>query len=310
MRIVFFGTPELAVPSLAAVAERHQVAALVCQPDRPQKRSRKPVAPATKVWALEHGIPVHQTAKLNDGTFEAWFKEQAPDLCAVAAYGRLLKQPILDVPAQGWLNLHPSLLPKYRGPSPIRSAILDGDKVTGVTIMRLVLEMDVGDILLQEEAEIRPDATTQTLSERLAVQGGTLLADGVDLVASGEAVFRAQNHDEATYCKLFEKKDGRIDWSAPARRIHDLVRAAIPWPVAHSGLKGEVYRIHLTQVLDESAEAAPGTVVRVDKDRLVVATGDGVLAILTLQAPGKRAIAVADYLRGHAVNTGDRFEDD
>ena len=296
------------MPSLAAVAERHEVTALVCQPDRPQKRSKKPVPPATKVWALEHGVPVHQTAKLNDGTFEAWLKEQASDLCAVAAYGRLLKQPILDVPAAGWLNVHPSLLPKYRGPSPIRSAILNGDKVTGVTIMRLVLEMDVGDILLQEEAAIRPDDTTQTMSERLAVQGGKLLADGIDLVASGNAVFTAQNHDEATYCKLFEKKDGQIDWSAPAGRIHDLVRAAIPWPVAHSGWKGEVYRIHRTEELDESVEAAPGMVTRVEKDRLVVATSEGALAILTLQAPGKRAVAVADYLRGHAVNAGDRFE--
>ena len=171
MRTVFFGTPELAVPALAAVAAHHNVTAVVCQPDRPKKRSKRPVPPPTKAWAVEHEIPVHQPLKLNDGAFEAWLKEQRPELCAIAAYGRLLKQPILDVPPEGWLNIHPSLLPRYRGPSPIQSAILNGDPVTGVSIMRLTLEMDAGDVLLQEETPVADDDTTESLSARLAQLG-------------------------------------------------------------------------------------------------------------------------------------------
>lgn len=307
MRIVFFGTPELAVPCLAAAAERNEVAALVCQPDRPKGRRRKLAPPPTKEWALEHGIPVHQPRKLNDGTFAAWLKEQAPALCAVAAYGRILKQPILDVPPKGWLNVHPSLLPKYRGASPIQTAILNGDEVTGVTIMRPVLEMDAGDILLQEEAPIHPDDTSATLSERLAEQGARMLAEGIDLVASGEAVFKPQNPDEATLCRLFEKDDGRITWSSPARDIHNLVRAAIPWPVAHCTYQGETCRIHKTEVVEDIEPAEPGAVVSVEKDRVVVATGEGGLAILVFQAPGKRAMPMGDFLRGHPMTPGETF---
>jgi methionyl-tRNA formyltransferase len=309
LRTVFFGTPELAVPSLAAVAERHDVTALVCQPDKAKGRSKKPVPPPTKVWALEHGIPVHQTAKLNDGTFEAWLRDQTPDVCAIAAYGRILKQPILDVPRLGFLNLHPSLLPRYRGPSPIQSALLNGDAVTGVTIMRLTLAMDSGDILLQEEALIEPEDTSATLSDRLAEHGARLLADGLDLLASGEAQFTPQNESDAVYCSLFEKADGRIAWAKPATTIHNLVRAANPWPVAHCRFHGAVVRLHKTVVVDETSDAAPGTVVRAEKDRVVVVTGEGNLAILVFQAPGKRAMAMDDYLRGHPIAPGDRFED-
>lgn len=147
MRTVFFGTPDIAVPTLRAIEALHEVTAVVCQPDRPQGRSKRPVPPPVKVAAEKLGIPVHQPTKLNDGTFEAWLREQAPDVCTIAAYGRILKQPVLDIPPHGWLNVHPSLLPKYRGPSPIRSAVLNGDTVTGVSIMRLVLEMDAGDVL-------------------------------------------------------------------------------------------------------------------------------------------------------------------
>lgn len=308
MRVVFFGTPELAVPSLAACAERHDVLALVCQPDRPKGRGKKLTPPPAKVWAGEHGISVHQPRKLNDGSFEAWLRGLEPELCAIAAYGRLLKQPILDVPPRGWLNVHPSLLPKYRGPSPIRSAILNGEEVTGVTIMRPTLEMDAGDILLQEETPIHPDDTAVTLTGRLAEMGGRMLADGIDRVEQGTAVFTPQNHEAATYCSLFEKKDGRIDWTAPARSIHNLVRAALPWPVAHCLFRDQVYRIYGTELLNSGVTGAPGEIVEAGKDRLVTAAGEGALAVLELQAPGKRRMAVRDFLRGHKVEPGERFE--
>ncbi len=309
MRIVFFGTPELAVPTLDALMQHHNVTAVVCQPDRPQGRGKRPKAPSVKVWAEDHGVAVHQPLKLNDGAFEAWLKEQAPEACVLAAYGRLLKQPILDVPLDGFINLHPSLLPRLRGPSPISTAILQGDAVTGVTIMRLTLEMDAGDILLQEETPIHPDDTTATLTERLAEQGAALMARALDLIASGEAVYTPQDSSRATYCSLLKKEDGRIRWGAPATRIRDLVRATVPWPVAQCLHEGRVCRVHGAEVVDEPPTESPGTVLRVEKDRIVVATGEACLAITKFQAPGKKAMAMGDYLRGHAIAVGERFED-
>lgn len=309
MRAVFFGTPELAVPTLAAVAHHHDVTAVVCQPDRPQGRSRKPVPPATKVWALEHGVPVMQPKKLNDGTFEAWLKEQSPDVCPLAAYGRLLKEPVLDVPKHGFINMHPSLLPRHRGPSPIQTAILVGDEVTGVTIMRLSLEMDAGDILLQVEEAVRPDDTAVTLSERLGRLGADLMARALSLIEKDEAVFTPQDHAQATYTKLLKKEDGLIRWAASARDINNLVRAVVSWPAAHCLYNKETYRILATEPLEEETDAPPGTVVRVERDQMVVATGRGTLALLRIQPPGKRAMAVADFLRGHAVGVGELFED-
>lgn len=309
MRIVFFGTPELAVPSLKALAARHEVVALVCQPDRPKGRSGKPAPPPAKLAAVELGIEVHQPVKLNDGAFEAWLRERRPELCALAAYGRILKQPILDVPPKGFLNVHPSLLPKYRGPSPIQSAILNGETETGVTIMRLSLEMDSGDILLQRRVAIEPDDTTATLTDRLAEMGADMLVEAVELLETGRAVFTPQDHARATYCKRFEKSDGAIHWAGPARELHNLVRAAVPWPVAYCRFRGATLRIHQTEVLDAPPGAAPGTVVRVEKDLLAVAAGDGLLSIRVLQLPGKRAMPAAEFLRGHPIRPGERFED-
>lgn len=309
MRVIFFGTPELAVPTLASVAEKHDVAAVVCQPDRPQGRSSKLIPPPTKMWARDHTIEVVQPVALNTGQFEAWLRRQAPEVCVLVAYGRILKQPILDVPKHGFLNMHPSLLPKYRGPSPIQTAILNGESTTGITIMRLDAGMDTGDMLLQETAEILPDDTTATLSDRLAEHGARMMVSALDLVASGQAVFARQDHSIATLTSIYEKKDGQIRWAAPAREIHNLVRAAIPWPVAHCLYSGEVCRIHKTDVVAESADSPPGTVTRVERDRLVLATGEGQLAISTIQMPGKKSMPVADFLRGHSVPVGAHFED-
>ena len=308
MRILFFGTPELAVPSLASVAERHEVAAVVCPPDKPVGRSKKPIAPAVKSWALEHGIPVHQPTKLNDGAFEAWLRGQQPEACAIAAYGRLLKQPILDVPPHGFINMHPSLLPRWRGPSPIQSAVLAGDMVTGVSIMKLTLEMDAGPILLQEKTVIGDDETAAELTERLSVLGGQMLADALDQVAEGAAAYRPQDEDAAVFCRMLSKEDGHIDWSRPAHELHDLVRGCQPWPVAQCIYGGETCKIHRSELWDEPHEAAPGTVTYIDKDCVYVAAGEGCLGIRVFQAPGKKAMAMADFLRGNPIKTGDRFE--
>jgi len=309
VRTVFFGTPEIAVPTLRAVEALHDVVAVVCQPDKPQGRSKRPVPPPVKVAAEKLGIPVHQPTKLNDGSFEAWLREQSPDVCTIAAYGRLLKQPLLDVPPLGWLNVHPSLLPKYRGPSPIRSAILNGDTETGVTIMRLVLEMDAGDIVMQEKVTIGENENAVELAGRLGMLGADLMLKSLRLLEAGEADFQPQDPKGVVECRMFEKADGRIAWSAPAVNIHNLVRAAQPWPVAHCLFHGEVYRIHETRLVDGAATSAPGTIEEIQNDRLIVATGGGQIAITGIQAPGKRAMNVTDYLRGHKLEAGDAFAD-
>jgi methionyl-tRNA formyltransferase len=308
VRTVFFGTPELAVPSLAALHERHDVTAVVCQPDRPSGRGNKPTAPPIKRWAQAHGIPVLQPEKLNDGPFEAWLREQGPEVCTLAAYGRILKRPILDVPPHGFLNMHPSLLPLYRGPSPIQSAILNGDEETGITIIRISMDMDAGDVLLQERMPIHPEDNGETLTRRLADRGGVLLAQAVDMVERGDAVFTPQDHARATYCRLFEKRDGLLNWSLPATALHNLVRAARPWPCAQCRFEGEMYKILRTEPTHEGGESVAGTILRVERDRIVVATGEGALAILEIQPPGKRPMTATDFLRGHPVRPGQRFE--
>lgn len=309
MRVVFFGTPDIAIPVLRAVAPHHEITAVVCQPDRPQGRSKKPVPPPVKTVAAELGIPVHQPEKLNDGAFESWLRALAPEIGVVAAYGRLLKQPLLDIPPKGWLNLHPSLLPRHRGPSPIQTAILEGEAETGVSIMRVVLEMDAGDVLLQEATPIGPDENAEELSLRLAEMGAPLMLEGLRLLASGEARFTPQAPEQVTVTRLIEKEDGRIRWNWSAQRIHNQVRACIPWPVAHCLYAGAVSRIHRSAVRKENAEAAPGTVVSVEKDCVWVATGEGQLGILEFQIPGKRAMPMEAFLRGNPMQPGERFEE-
>ena len=308
VRIVFFGTPELAVPSLAAMHNHFEVAAVVCQPDKPQGRGKKPAPPPVKQWARQQGLLVHQPTKLNDGEFESWLKALSPDLGVVAAYGRFLKEPILAIPRKGYLNLHPSMLPKYRGPSPIRTAVLNGDTRTGVTIMAISMEMDAGDVVLQRESPIHPHDTNVTLTARLAEEGAELLVEAVSQVRDGAAVYTPQNHAEATVTKMFDKADGAVNWTSSASEIVNLVRAAVPWPVAFTQFNGETLRIHRAEAADMTSGAPPGTILEVLKDRLIVAAGEGCVALLDIQAPGKRAMAVGDYLRGNAVSAGMVFE--
>lgn len=309
MRIVYFGTPALAVPTLATLAPVHEVAAVVTQPDRPRGRSGKPEPPEVKVWAHAHGLAVHQPEKLHDGAFEAWLREMRPELCVVAAYGRLLRQPVLDVPTHGWLNLHPSLLPRWRGPSPIQTALMEGDRVTGITIMRMVLEMDAGDIVLQERTPIEQDETAGELTERLAEMGAHTMMKAVAMVERGAAPSIPQDPAQVTVSVLFEKERGRIRWSDPAAHIHDQVRACNPWPMAQCVFRGQMCRILKTQALEGNQEAAPGTVLEIQKDRIIVATGRGRIAILRLQLPGKKALDTDAFLLGARVSPDERFED-
>jgi methionyl-tRNA formyltransferase len=307
VRIVFFGTPSLAVPSLAGLVDRHEVAAVVCQPDKPKGRSGAPAPPPVKEWALRHGIPVHQPVKLNDGAFEAWLRELAPDACAVVAYGRLLKQPLLDVPHHGHFNMHPSLLPRWRGPSPIQSAVMAGDRETGVTIIRLNLDMDAGDIVLQERVDIGDEEDAETLTERLSALGARMLADTFDQVEAGTARFTPQSHEAATYCGMLSKEDGYIDWRRSAVDLHNLVRGALPWPVAQCAFRGAPFKIYASRLAD-APQANPGEIVGLEQDAIRVATGQGTLAITRLQAPGKRVMTTREFLPGARLQLGERFD--
>ena len=312
MRVVFFGTPELAVPTLAAVADRHEVAAVVCQPDQPKGRSGTPAPPPVKEYALAHGLTVHQPAKLNDGTFEEWLRGIAPEIGVVAAYGRLLKQPILDLFPLGLMNVHPSLLPKYRGPSPIQSAVLAGEEVTGVSIMRISLEMDAGDVLLQEQVPIDPNENAGDLTMRLAQSGATMMLKALDQAAAGQANFSPQDPAAVSHCRMFEKRHGAICWECPAKTIHDQVRASLPWPVAYCLLEGQTVRIHKTRVAQEDGSGAdpklPGTIVALGNEGIRVATGQGMLDIVQLQIPGKKVLGAEEFLRGRKLTVGQRFE--
>ncbi len=309
MRTVFFGTPELAVPTLKAVAASHEVTAVVCQPDKPQGRSKKLVPPPVKTTAEALGIPVHQPSKLNDGSFEAWLREQQPEICTVAAYGRMLKQPILDIPPQGWLNVHPSLLPRWRGASPIQTALLAGDTETGVSIMRIVLEMDAGDILLQERVPIAPETTHPELSAQLAKLGARMMVEAMELVANGRAEFTPQDPAKVTHSRIITKEDGRIDWTKSAWAIHNQVRALQPWPIAHCQFREQPFRILRSRVVEanDTPQGAPGEIVAVGKQHLYVATGEGVLELLEVQVPGKRIVQTGEFLRGHRIEAGARF---
>lgn len=311
MRIVFFGTPELAVPTLSAVSASHDVTAVVCQPDRPQGRSATPVPPPAKQWAVAQGIPVVQPVVMNDGTFEAWLREQAPDVCVLVAYGRILKQALLDVPAHGFLNLHPSLLPRHRGPSPIQTAILCGNHTTGVSIMRLDAGMDTGDILLQESTSIGSDEDAAALTSRLAEMGARLMLDALERLVAGTAVFTPQDHARATVTRRFEKGDGQIHWTQPACAIHNLVRATQPWPIAYCRFKGEVCRVYRTHIMEDikRTDAKPGEVLTVARDHVVVACGEGTLAILEIQMPGKKPMSMDAFMRGRPIALGEAFED-
>ena len=307
MRIVFFGTPDIAVPTLKAVAAQHEVTAVVCQPDKPRGRSKKLVAPPAKAFAEQQGIAVHQPTKLNDGTFEAWLKEQQPDACVVAAYGRLLKQPLLDIPPHGHINMHPSLLPRWRGPSPIQSALVAGDQVTGVTIMKLSLEMDAGDMMLQRTTPIDPMENAQALSDRLSLLGAEMTVEVLQQLEAGADACTPQDDSEAVYCSMLRKEDGYIDWSKSAQEIHDRVRGTTPWPGAQCDFRGDRCKIHASAPLDEFTDAEPGTIVRVTNDALHVATGAGVLEISVFQLPGKAAMPVEALLRGRTIEPGEQL---
>lgn len=299
------GTPDFAVPSLAALLEAgHEVCGVFCQPDKPVGRHQNKLqAPPVKQFALSKEIPVFQPVKLRDGTALAQLKELDPELIVVAAYGRILPDDILALPPKGCINVHSSLLPKYRGAAPINWAVINGDAETGVTIMYMATELDAGDIIDQVSTPIDPDETVEAVHDRLADLGGQLLVKVVGEIAAGTAKRTPQDHEKATLAPMLSRALSPIDWTRPAKAIHDQVRGLVPWPATSTDiLGGGVVKVYAVSETGETTGKAPGTILAAGNPGIDVACGDGkVIRITELQAPGSRRMAAADYLRGHPL---------
>lgn len=307
MRIVFMGTPDFAVPSLEAlVAAGHEVCGVFCQPDKPVGRHQNKLQPpAVKVCAQSHDIPVFQPTKLRDGTALAQLQELAPELIVVAAYGRILPDDILALPPKGCINVHSSLLPKYRGAAPINWAVVNGDKETGVTIMHMATELDAGDIIDQVKTSIDPDENVEAVHDRLAQLGGELLVKVVADIAAGTAKRTPQDHSQATLAPMLSRALSPIDWSRSAKEIHNQVRGLTPWPATSTDILGDTIKVFAVEEPGIETKKTPGTVIAASKAGIDVACGDGkVIRLTEIQAPGSRRMSAANYLAGHPVTVG------
>jgi len=299
MRLVFFGTPEFATPSLEAlVREGHQVAAVITQPDRPAGRGQQPAPPPVKTLAERLNLPVHQPERIRSPEFIEWLRGLAPEAGVVVGYGKLIPQAVIDIPPFGIVNVHASLLPKYRGAAPVEWAIACGETRTGVTTMRIDAGLDTGDILLQRETEIAPEETAVELRARLAHMGAELLIETLRGIESGAVTPRPQDHSQATSAPMLRKEDGRIDWSWTAEQIANRVRAFAPWPGTYTWLRGKLLHIWRARPAEHRATGNPGS-LHTAGARLWASCGDQTaLEILELQLEGRKRMPAADFLRG------------
>jgi len=325
LRVVYFGTPEFAVPSLVRLMDsRHDVVALVSQPDRPRGRGHRVQPTPTKAAASERGIPVLQPDRMKDPAFLEHLKTLEPDLGVVAAYGRILPDVLLDVPALGMINVHASVLPSYRGAAPVHRAVIAGEPETGVTIMRVVTELDAGPTFAVSRRPIGPDETSAEVERALAELGADLVLDVIEDIAAGRAVAVPQDDARATFAPKVTKAEGLVDWSLPAQAIHNLVRGLQPWPLVAARLGEARLLIHRTERITATNDvharnklppavdprsAMAGSIVEAGPEGLTVMCGDGnLLRITRIQPEGRRAMSVRDFLAGHPVPPGARLE--
>ena len=310
MRIIFLGTPGYSVMVLSTLFDAgHELLAVVTRPDRPAGRGRSVESPPTAVWAREHDVPVLQPTSLRLPEVEAQFAAMEPDVMVVASYGRILPPEILAVPAMGCLNVHPSLLPKYRGSSPVAEALLQGDTVTGVTIMLLDEGMDTGPIVAQEEYPVLADDTSESLTIRMFERGAELLVRTLPAWVNNEITATPQDESKATYSRRLEKSDGALDFTSPAKQLSNQVRALHPWPGAYCSWKGQTLKVLKALPLPAGAAnpedltgATPGKVVALksgEATSLGIVTGDGLLGVVELQLAGRKASDAGAFLRGH-----------
>lgn len=310
LRVVFFGTPGFAVPTLEhLVHSRHEVVGVVTQPDRPRGRGQQTTDGPVKALAVSLGLPVLQPEKLSRDLFEAPFAALNGDIGVVAAYGKILPDWLLARPRLGLINVHASLLPKYRGASPIHRAVIGGDAETGVTIMRVVKALDAGAMIAKVTVPIGPDDTTTIVESLLAAQGAELLVRTLDAIEAGTAIETPQDESLVTYAPKLTKAEGAIDWTQPAERIHNLIRGLWPWPHGYSYLNGQRYILHRSRLSPHAATSEPGTIVMASNiDGLHVACGAGtVIELLDVQLEGKRVMSARDAMAAKALVPGARF---
>ncbi|MBQ8518461.1 MAG: methionyl-tRNA formyltransferase [Agathobacter sp.] len=305
MKVIFMGTPDFAVGTLEAIIEAgHEVVLVVTQPDKPKGRSGALQFPPVKECAVAHGIEVFQPTKIRLEENVEFLRKYEADIFVVAAFGQILPKSILDMPKHGCINVHASLLPKYRGAAPIQWAVINGDPVTGVTIQQMDIGVDTGDIILTKELAIAEDETGGGLFDKLAVVGAEACLEALEQIANGTATRTPQNHDEATHVSMISKEFGNIDWNKSAVEIERLIRGLNPWPSAYTKLDGKTFKIWKAKVVSEEMADAAGRVIRVDKGVMEVQTGKGVLSLLEVQLEGKKRMEVDAFLRGYKVEQG------
>ena len=310
MKIVYMGTPEIAAVILNRILEsgKHEVVLAVTQPDRPRGRGKNMAMSEVKTLALEHDIPVFTPERIKDAESIEELKKYDADMFVVAAFGQILSKEVLTMPKYGCINVHASLLPKYRGAAPIQWAILDGQLTTGITIMQMDEGLDTGDIILQEEIRIPHDETAGGLHDRLAELGGEVLLKAMDQIEAGTAIRTPQGPAKTHYASMLTKKMGKLDFTKSARELDRYVRGLNPWPSAYAFLDGKMVKIWDTMITDKCEEGLkPGDVYGVDKNGFYIATGDGGLRVLEIQPEGKRAMKASEFLRGYNVY-GKHFE--
>ena len=309
MRVVFFGTPAFAVPSLEALANsRHVVCGVVTQPDKPRGRGQRVSPSPVKQASVARGIPVLQPDRIRDTAFLNDLRGLSPDLGVVAAYGKILTNEVLEVPRLGMINVHASLLPRWRGAAPIHRAVLAGDPLTGVTIMRVVQALDAGSMLRAVQTPIDPTDTSVSVESRLAVLGAQLLVEVVDDLERGPVAESPQDETKVVYAARLSRAESAIDFNKSATDIHNAIRGLQPWPLAAAALGGRRVRFLESAVRSiEPVSAPPGTITHLEPDALIVSTGRGSLALRRVQLDGRPVVSVRDFLNGHAVRVGDRF---
>ena len=301
MRVVFMGTPEIAATCLKKIiTDGFEVVGVYTQPDRPKGRGMKMVFPPVKDVAIAGNIPVFQPENFREDETVEQLKALQPDVVAVVAYGRILPQRVLDIVPKGFINIHASVLPQYRGSAPYQWAVLDGLKETGVSAQFMVHEMDAGDVVGVAKTPIGPDETAGELLDRLAVLGADLLSETLTKFNKNELIPVAQDESKVTMAPMLDKTMCPIDWTKTAQQIHDKVRGLHPWPVATMELKGQKFKVHATKIVD--GHGTPGEILGLTKTGLKIACGDGAIEVISLQAEGGKRMAAPDYFRGHPLN--------
>jgi methionyl-tRNA formyltransferase len=308
MRIIFAGTPDFAAETLKALlSTNHEICAVYTQPDRPSGRGRKLTASPVKKLALEHNIPVEQPLNFKEDEAKQILANYHADLMIVVAYGLLLPQSVLDTPALGCINVHASLLPRWRGAAPIQRAILAGDTETGVCIMQMEAGLDTGPVLARASCPINIDDTAQTLHDRLAILGADTLLAVLPNIVELQSKAQAQNNELTCYAAKLQKPEAEIDWQQSADQLVRQIQAFNPWPVAQTNWQNQVFRIWSASLISEKSSVTPGGIITVNKDSIDVATGDGILRLNHIQLPGKRAMPVADFLNANTIKAGEHF---